>query len=144
MQFELLTLTGTKFTGEVSEVILTTPNGQIGILPHHEPLTAVVKAGSVVVREKGGKQTIFAAFGGLLEVTEAGTRVLADEAEHEDSLIQAEIQVALAEAEELKTKAGDKHELARAQALVDRQTVRLGVAQMRRRTHRPERQTPPE
>jgi len=143
MLFELLTLTGAKFRGEVSEVILTTAFGQIGILPHHEPLTAVVKAGPVVVREKGGKQTLFATFGGLLEVTETGTRVLADEAEHEDSLVQAEVQAALAEAEALKAKAGDKHELARAQELVDRQTVRLGVAQMRRR-QRPDRQTPPE
>ncbi len=144
MLFELLTLTGAKFRGEVTEVTLTTANGQIGVLPNHEPLTAVVKPGSVVVREKGGKQTIFATFGGLLEVTPDATRVLADEAEHEDSLVQGEIQIALAEAEALKAKAGDKHELARAQELVDRQTVRLGVAQMRRRTHRPDRQTPPE
>jgi len=143
MQFELLTLTGAKFRGEVSEVTLTTANGQIGILPHHEPITAIVKPGSVMVREKGGKQTLFATFGGLLEVTQDMTRVLADEAEHEDSLVQAEVQAALAEAEALKARAGDKHELARAQELVDRQMVRLGVAQMRRRS-RPERQTPPE
>jgi len=143
MQFELLTLTGAKFRGEVAQVTLTTANGQIGILPHHESLTAIVEPGPVMVREKGGKQTVFATFGGLLEVTKDVTRVLADEAEHEDSLIQEEIQAALAEAEALKVKAKDKHELAHAQGLVDRQTVRLGVAKMRRHP-RPDRQTPPE
>lgn len=143
MQFELLTLTGAKFIGEASEVTLTTENGQIGILPHHELLTAIVKPGPVFVRVKGGKQNVYATFGGLLEVTENVTRLLADEAEHADDLVQAEIEKALELAHELKKAAKDKHELAHAQELVDRQTVRLGVARLHRRA-RPERQTPPE
>lgn len=143
MHFELLTLTGAKFQGEVSQVTLTTANGQIGILPHHEDLTAQVLPGPVTVKEKSGKQSVFATFGGLLEVTKTGTRLLADEAEHEDDLIQAEVQAALAEAQSMKVAAKDKHELARAQEMVDRQTVRLGVAKLHRRA-RPDRTQPPE
>jgi F-type H+-transporting ATPase subunit epsilon len=135
MEFELLTLTGTKYQGDVAEVTLTTADGQIGIFPNHEDLTAQVMAGPVTIREKGGKQQVFATFGGLMEVTKTRMRLLADEAEHESDLDQAQAQ---------KASVKDKHELARAQEMVDRQSVRLGVAKLNRRA-RPERQnTPPE
>jgi len=131
MQFELLTLTGTKFSGEVSEVHLTTAGGEIGILPHHEPLVAVAKPGPVTVHTRG-KAEVFATFGGLLEVTLDGVKLMADEAEHADELVQDQIELALKHAETLRAAAKDKHELAHAQQLVDRAAVRLGVAKMHR------------
>ncbi len=133
MRFELLTLTGSKYDGEVAEVSLATASGQIGILPHHEPLTAVAVAGPVVVRPRSGRAELFATFGGLLEVNADGVRLLADEAEHADDLIESEIQAALKKAEELKAKAKDKHALHRAEELIDRHEVRLEVARMKRR-----------
>jgi F-type H+-transporting ATPase subunit epsilon len=138
VQFELLTLTGSKFSGEIAEVHLTTASGQIGILPHHEALTAIVKPGAVTVRVKGGGEEVFATFGGLLEITSDNhVRVLADEAERADDLVQSEIEAALAHAKQLLAAATDKHELASAQELVDRQAVRLEVAGLRRRHHNP-------
>jgi F-type H+-transporting ATPase subunit epsilon len=134
MHFELLTLTGAKFRGEAVQVNLTTAEGEMGILPHHEELTAIAVSGPVRVREHNGKESVFAIFGGLLEIDPDGSaRLLADEAEHADDLVQAEIEQALVRAEALKAAAKDKHELARAQELVDRQTVRLGVARLHRR-----------
>jgi F-type H+-transporting ATPase subunit epsilon len=132
MHFALLTLTGTKFDGDVNQVSLKTADGDMGILGNHEPLTAIAEPGPVTVYLKGGKTQVFATFGGLLEVTAEGVRLMSDEAEHEDDLVHAEIEAALKEAETLKAAAKDKHELSRAQELVDRQTVRLGVARMRR------------
>ncbi len=133
MNFELLTLTGAKFRGEVREVSLTTASGQVGILPHHEPLTAIMVAGPVVVHPAKGEQQVFATFGGLLEVTADSVRVLADEAEHADELVQKEIEAALAKAQTLKAGARDRHELHRAQEMIDRHTVRLDVVHMHRR-----------
>jgi F-type H+-transporting ATPase subunit epsilon len=133
VQFELLTLTGSKYRGEVAEVSLATASGQIGILPHHEPLTAMTVPGPVIIRPKSGRAELFATFGGLLEVTPDGVRLLADEAEHADDLIESEIQAALKMAEELKAKANDKHALHRAEELIDRHEVRLGVARMKHR-----------
>jgi len=132
MQFELLTLTGTKFAGEATEVTLTTTEGDLGILPYHENLTAVAAAGPVTVHKKGGDKETFAIFGGMLEVSDNRARLLADEAEHERDLVESQIEAALQHAEELKAAAKDKIELARAQELIDRQVVRLGVAKMRR------------
>ena len=136
MNFELLTLTGTKFSGDASQVTLRTTEGDIGILPNHEPLTAAVAPGPVTVYQKGGKNEAFAVFGGLLEVTAERVWLLADEAEHEEELVQHQIEMALKHAETLKAAAKDKVELARAQELVDREVVRLGVAKMRRRHQR--------
>ena len=136
MEFELLTLTGTKFSGDVTQVTLRTTDGDIGILPNHEPLTAAVAAGPVTIYKKGGQSEAFAGFGGLLEVKAERVRLLADEAEHAEELIANEIEAALKHAETLKAAAKDKVELARAQELVDREVVRLCVAKMRRRHQR--------
>jgi len=137
MEFELLTLTGTKFSGDVKQVTLRTAEGDIGILPDHEPLTAAVAPGPVTVYKKGGDQNeVFAVFGGLLEVAAGRVRLLADEAELAEELIANEVEAALKHAETLKAAAKDKVELARAQELVDREVVRLGVAKMRRHPRR--------
>jgi F-type H+-transporting ATPase subunit epsilon len=140
MRFELLTLGGSKFAGTAASVQLTTVDGEIGILPHHESLVAQVKGGPVIVKVPGGGTEIFATFGGLLEVENNVVRLLADEADHAEELVAEEIEAALARAKELRASAKDKHELARAQEQIDRQAVRLGVARMHRRI-RPQRPT---
>ena len=131
MHFELLTLSGVKYAGDVEQVSLATVEGELGILPHHEPMTAIAVGGPLTIRTKG-KTEVFATFGGLLEVTDNQVRLLADEAEHQDDLIVSEIEASLKLAVEQKTAAKDKRELATAQGLVDRNSVRLGVARMRR------------
>lgn len=135
MQFELLTLSGVKYSGDVSEVALKTAYGSMAILPHHEPFTAIVVPGPVAVRAHGKDEELFAAYGGIIEVVDNRVRLLADEADHADDLIEHEIEEALKHAEIAKTSAKDKHELNRAQQLVDRHVVRLEVARIRRRHH---------
>lgn len=133
MKVELLTLSGTKFSGEAEELRLTTTNGQIGILPHHEPFVAQVVPCSVVIKPVNGQQEMFATYGGLVEVTPDYVRLLADEADHADELLADEIEEALAKAKELRDHAKDRVELEQAQGMIDRANVRLGVAKMRRR-----------
>ncbi len=140
MQFELLTLSGVKWRGEAASVQLTTVEGQMGILPHHEPFIGALAGGPVVVRPKQGESQVFASYGGLLEVTRDHVRVLADEADLADDLVESEIEAALKRARELRAAAKDKAELADAEALVDREQVRLGVARLaRHRRPRPGR-----
>ncbi len=136
MLVELLTLSGAKFQGEADEVQLTTSNGQLGILPHHEPLVAQMMPGAVTITVGKSAPQIFATYGGLLEVTKDYVRLLADEADHEGELVAEEIEAALAEAKKARENAKDKVELARAQQMIDRSEVRLGVARMRRTHHR--------
>ena len=136
MEFELLTLAGTKYKGQTREVHVITATGEMGILPHHENLTTIVKPGPVIVTGKDGKKETLASFGGILQIVDNTAKLLADEAEHEDELILHEIEAALEYAKTLAANAKTKVELHHAQTLVDRHTVRLNVAGMRRRSRK--------
>lgn len=136
MQFELLTVTGPRYQGEIAEVSVMTEAGQIAILPHHEPLTSVVAPGAVVVTPKNGEAELFVAFGGLLEVTSEHVRILTDEAEPAVDLVESEIQAAIAEAEHLIAIAKDAPQLAHANRILDRSSVRLRVARLKRHHRR--------
>ncbi len=113
-----------------------TEAGQVAILPHHEPLTSVVAPGAVVVTPKSGDAELFVTFGGLLEVTSEHVRILTDEAEPADDLVESEIQTAIAEAERLIAIAKDAPQLAHANHMLDRSSVRLGVARLKRHRRR--------
>lgn len=135
MLFELLTLSGVKFSGKVNEVALTLSDGDAVILPNHEPLTALTLPGAVTVKSKS-EDDLFVTYGGVLEVTSDKVRLLADEAEHADDLIEEEIQDAIKNAKDIQAGTKDNLELNRAQEIIDRQIVRLNVANIRRRSKR--------
>jgi F-type H+-transporting ATPase subunit epsilon len=143
IHFQLVTLSGVKFDQDVYEVILPTLDGQIGVLTDHMPLISAATAGIISVR-KGSKDPDsamehFATFGGVIEVAHNNLRVLVDEADHGESISEAEAQTALERAEKLKAEAKDETSLEHAQALVDRSAVRLQVAQLHRRSNRSRR-----
>lgn len=136
MKFELLTLTGTKYSGDAKEVIADTASGSIAVYAQHEPLTTIVLPGSISVTDTSGKTEDFTTFGGILEFQDNVCRILSDESEHSDELVEKEIEEALATALKQQENAKDKTELAHAQSLIDRHTVRLNVARLKRRHHK--------
>ena len=136
MDFSLITLTGTVFHDTVSEVLLRTPEGDAVIMPHHEPITAVVLPGPLTIRSKGKKEDLFAIYGGILEVSDNKATLLADEADHADTLIESEIEDAIKLATDLKNSTQSREELQRAKQIVDRHYVRLEVSKIRRRKRR--------
>lgn len=139
--FQLVALSGKKFDEDVSEVILPTKDGEIGVLQDHMPLVSVAKPGVIMVRRQprdpDGQRELYATNGGAIEVSGNTLRVLVDEADHADDINEAEAQKALERAEKLRAEAKDEVSLEQAQALVDRQAVRLQVANLRRRHKRP-------
>ena len=136
MDFSLITLAGTQYHDTASEVLLRTSEGDAVIMPHHEPLTAVVLGGPLTIRSKSKKEDIFAIYGGILEIEDNRVTLLADEADHIDSLVESNIAEALKLAEKLKNNAQTKSELQRANQIVDRHAIRLDVSRIRRRKHR--------
>lgn len=68
------------FQGEVDIVVLPGVAGEMGILPHHSPVLAVLKFGVVRIRSKGEDQ-FFTVAGGVAEVQPDQVTVLADAAE---------------------------------------------------------------
>jgi F-type H+-transporting ATPase subunit epsilon len=137
--FQLVAQSGSKFEGDVHEVILPTMDGEIGVLSHHMPLVSVVTAGAVAIRKQAkdsdAQREYFATYGGVINVSDNTLRVLVDEADNADDINETEVQLAMERAKDMKTQAKDEVSLERAQALVDRASVRLQVAGLKRRHH---------
>ena len=135
--FQLVSLSGKKFDDNVYEVILPTLDGEIGVLQDHMPLVSVATTGAIAVRrdakDPDAQREYFATNGGVIEVSDNALRVLVDEADHADGLNEAEVQKALDRAKKMKAEAKDQVSLEHAQTLVDRHTVRLQVAGLKRR-----------
>jgi F-type H+-transporting ATPase subunit epsilon len=140
MKFELVSLDGVKFSADAYSVVLPTAAGTITLLPSHEPLLGVVIPGVITIRRQKSDPDHhlehYATYGGVLEVTRDGARVLVDEATHGDEINEAEAEKAHQKALETRKVAKDQVELDKAQSLVDRHAVRLEVARIRRRHQR--------
>lgn len=137
VKFELVTLNGVKYSEEAYEVQLPTPQGYVGIFPHHAPLVTLAVPGVISVRTKQNQpddqMEHFATNGGVIEVSDDTIRVLVDEADAAEEINEAEIQKALEHAQKLRAEAKDQVSLDHAQSLIDRQAVRLQVAGLKRR-----------
>ena len=142
IHLQLVTLTGIKFDDDVAEVILPTLDGQIGVLTDHMPLITVATAGIISVRRNpkdfDSQMDNFATYGGVIEVSNNVLRVLVDEADNGDEINVAESQKAYDLAQKMKAEAKDQSSLENAQKLIDRQSVRIKVAELHR--HRRSRQ----
>lgn len=140
MNFQLVTLLGVKVDQDVYEVILPTSDGEIAVFPGHEPLVSIAVPGAIAVRHRKGdgdaKLEYFAISGGVIEVSPVSLRVLVDEADSGEDIVEAESKLALERALKMKSEAKDQVELEKASALVDRHAVRLKVADLRRRHRR--------
>lgn len=137
MKLRLITMSGQLVDDDVYEVVLPTVDGEISVFPDHEPLVTVAKSGIVTVRyEKGhGADNLeyFAISGGIVEIDGSSVKILVDEAEHGDDIVEAETQAALERATKMRDEATDQVELEKAHQLVDRHMVRLKVADLHRR-----------
>lgn len=140
MKLELVTLTGLKFQEDVYEVVLPTSTGEIAVFPNHMPLVTLAMPGVISVRRKPTEADAdmdhFATNGGVIEIGNDFVRVLVDEADRGDEIVESEARAALERAQKMKDDAGDGVSLEKAQALVDRHAVRLKVAELRRRHRR--------
>lgn len=135
--FQLVALSGKKFDDDVYEVVLPTLDGEIGVLQQHMPLVSVATTGAIAIRrnpkDSDAAREYFATNGGVIEVADNVLRVLVDEADHADTLNEAEVEAALERAHKMKAEAKDQISLDHAQSMVDRQAVRLHVAGLKRR-----------
>ncbi|MFZ2544578.1 MAG: ATP synthase F1 subunit epsilon [Candidatus Saccharimonadales bacterium] len=137
MNFQLVTLLGTKVDRDVYEVILPTAAGEIEVFPGHEPLVSLAIPGAIAVRTAKGdadnKLDYFAISGGVIETSPERLRVLVDEADSGEDIIEAESKAALERAIKMRDSAKDQVELEKAHQLVDRHAIRLKVADLHRR-----------
>jgi len=140
MHLQLITLQGVRVDQDIYELTAPTVAGEIGVFPGHEPLVTLASPGALTVRYKKGdadrELEYFAISGGILEINPTSIRVLVDEADHGDDIVEAESRAALERALKLRDDAKDQVDLEKAHELIDRHQVRLRVADLRRRTRR--------
>lgn len=129
-------MTGVRVDQDIYEITAPTAAGPISVFPGHESLVSVAIPGALAVRyKKGDPDTAleyFAISGGVIEVNQTAVRVLVDEADHGDDIIVAESQAALDRAMKLHSEAKSQVDIDHAKELIDRHTVRLQVAGLRR------------
>ena len=140
MQFRLVTMLGTKVSEDVYSVTLPTVTGEISVFASHEQVVTIATSGIITVRlnkeDDDSKLEYYAISGGVIEINQRGLKVLVDEADHSDDIIEAESKAALERALKMQDEATDQVELEKAHQLVDRHMVRLKVANLRRRHRR--------
>jgi len=137
MKLLLVALAGEKMNTEIYEVILPTIAGQISVFPDHESLVTLAKPGVIAVRHKkvdpDDAMELFVISGGVIEIDAKRVRVLVDEAEQSDEIVEEEAQKALDRAIKMRDNAGSEEELEEAADMIAMQNVRLRVAGLRRR-----------
>lgn len=117
---------------DVNEVVLPTTMGEIGILPHHIPLVAVLAPGEIRVK-KDTDELLLAVSGGFIEVQPKRVIVLADTAEHAEEIDEKRAEEAKKRAEELRnTTRTDATDFALVASKLEKELARLRVARKHR------------
>jgi len=118
-------------------VVAPSVDGEVGILPNHAPLIAVLQIGELRVKKGADEQSIVVA-GGFMEVLDDKVTILADTAERLEEIDLAAAEQARTRAQEaLTNKDAGQADLEMAQAAMRLAALRLRVGQRRRR-NRPE------
>lgn len=78
MQVDVVSPDAQVFSGEADAVYARSEDGEIGILPGHQPALLSLRAGSAVRVQHDGSEEAFTVTGGFLEFRDNRLTVLAD------------------------------------------------------------------
>lgn len=111
---------------EVSQVNVSTEQGQIGILPNHTNLMAKLEPGELVIK-KGGKEDRLAVGDGFLQVSRNELTIMTDLATHAEDIDEKAVEEAKKRAEQaLEQKLSDE-EYAETLANLEKSLAQLRV-----------------
>jgi F-type H+-transporting ATPase subunit epsilon len=132
---EIVSQDRTVFQGDVDIAVLPGLAGELGILPHHAPVLAVLKYGVIKIR-KNGKEELFTVAGGIAEVQPNIVTILADAAENVADIDITRAQAAKKRAEDAlaNLKPEDHDAYLRMEAALRRSNLRLDAVRRYRRT----------
>ena len=105
LNVSLVAVDGPVWSGAAKLVVAKTLAGEIGILPQHEPVLAVLADGTVRVEPLEGPKLTFAVHGGFFAVDQDNVTILAETAEAADKIdvLRAEAALERAKAAGLDT-----------------------------------------
>ena len=126
MQVEVVSADRVVWSGESSNIIAKTVEGEIGILPGHEPVLGVLVPSAVVIFDEGGGREVVAVDGGFISVSQGRVSILSEYARMADEITVAQAEKELAEAQRI-LDSGDGDDEDRKHVL--RATAQLRAAQ---------------
>ena len=133
IMLEIVTPERLAYSDSVDAVVLPGSEGELGVLPHHAPLVAMLGVGELRVR-KGGVEESFAIVGGFLHVRPDKVVVMAETADLASEIDLEKAQEARREAERvLEGAPTDASDLASARAQLQHSLLRIRVAERRHR-----------
>jgi F-type H+-transporting ATPase subunit epsilon len=128
MQVEVVSADRVVWSGESSNVIAKTTDGEIGILPGHAPVLAVLQPSAVVIFCEDGKREVVAVDGGFVSVSQGRVSILSEYAELADEVSVSQAEHELSEAQQ-RLDSGDGSDEDRKH--FQRATAQLRAAQKR-------------
>jgi F-type H+-transporting ATPase subunit epsilon len=113
LHVELVAADHAVWSGEARIVIARTADGELGVLPGHEPTLGLLDAGTVTIRTPEGEHLVAAVDGGFFSVAGDRVSILSDHAEMSD---QIDVERARADLERAESGGGDDDEEDRVRA----------------------------
>ena len=130
---EIVTPERRVFSDTVDSVNLPGVEGELGILPHHAPLLAMLGVGELRYRKDGGEE-LFAIVGGFVQVRPDKVVVMAETADMASEIDLEKAHEARREAERaLETGYHEAADLAVARAALQHALLRIRVAERHHR-----------
>jgi F-type H+-transporting ATPase subunit epsilon len=99
MQVEVVSADQMVWSGHSSNIIAKTVDGDIGILPGHSPLLAVLEPSGVVIFSEDGTREVIAVDGGFISVSQGRVSILSEYARMADEITVSAAEKELAEAQ---------------------------------------------
>ena len=100
LQWNVVSAKETIYSGEISMLIASGVEGEVGILPGHIPFITLFKPGAMQIKTSNGNDEMVYVSGGVLEVQPHLVTVLADTAVRANDLDEAKILEARRHAEQ--------------------------------------------
>ena len=137
LTLEIITPEKVVYKNEIDELVASTVNGQIAILPNHVGLFTKIVPGELIIR-KANSQQVVAITGGFLEVARNHISILADHAIRAEDIEVAKAIEAQKRAEKLMAEKTSDKDFRIAQADLVKAITELKVAtKYKRKSPRP-------
>lgn len=115
------------WSGSATSIVAKTPEGEIGILPGHEPVLALLVESPLRIVEPDGRTMVVAVHGGFFSVDSDQVNVIAEVAELAESIDVERAKAALERARAAVSDGDDTQ----VQAAVRRAETRIRAASLR-------------
>ena len=129
IRLKVITPHGVAFDEEVDEFLVPTEKGPLAISPKYTNIITACSPYGVLRTTKDGKRRYFAMFGGFLEVTPEGAKILAEDLEDGYTIDMARAIASRDRAQDRIANKDSQHDIVRAQASLYRALTRIEAKQ---------------